>query len=251
MEKYNVVILAGGRCPWLKDVAGTDVRCLAKLNGKRMLDYIIEAIRESGRVKRIILAIDPAVIEGEALPEDVELCEAAKDLPSTADKAVAALNYTGKVLFVCDDIPFLHGAAINNFLDKCEARPGGNSYYPLIPKEVCEATFPHAKRTYARTKEGLFTGGNIMMMDAEVIPTALAKGREIFAKRKKPLELVKMLGVGFILKFLFHRLTLDDVEERGSLAVGFNGKAIVSDFAEVGMDIDKPADWELAQKYLG
>jgi hypothetical protein len=44
---------------------------------------------------------------------------------------------------------------------------------------------------------------------------------------------------------------LDDVEKRGSLVVGFEGKAIVSDFAEVGMDVDKPADWELAQKYLG
>ena len=251
MEKYNVVILAGGRCPWLKEFAGTDVRCLAKINGKRMLDYIIEAIHESGRVKRILLAIDPAVMSGEELPKGVELCEAAQDLPSTADKAVSALGYKGKVLFVCDDIPFLHGAAINDFLDKCEARPGGNSYYPLIPKEVCEAAFPNAKRTYAKTKEGLFTGGNIMMMDAEVIPAALAKGREIFAKRKKPLELVKMLGLGFIFKFLFHRLTLDDVEKRGSLVVGFDGKAIVSSFAEVGMDVDKPEDFALAEKYLG
>ena len=251
MEQYNVVILAGGRCPWLKEVAGTDVRCLAKINGKRMLDYIVEAIHESGRVKRILLAIDATVLAGEELPEGVELCEAAQDLPSTADKAVAALGYKGKVLFICDDIPFIHGTAINDFIDKCEARPGGNSYYPLIPKEVCEAAFPNAKRTYARTKEGLFTGGNIMMMDAEVIPTALAKGREIFSKRKKPLELVKMLGVGFILKFLFHRLTLDDVEKRGSLVVGFNGKAVISSFAEVGMDIDKPEDYELASNYLG
>ena len=59
-----------------------------------------------------------------------------------------------------------------------------------------------------------------------------------------------MLGVGFILKFLFHRLTLADVEKRGSLVVGFEVRAIVSDFAEVGMDVDKPADWKLAQKYL-
>ena len=59
MEKYNVVILAGGRCPWLKEFAGTDVRCLAKINGKRMLDYIIEAIHESGRVKRILFVGNP------------------------------------------------------------------------------------------------------------------------------------------------------------------------------------------------
>jgi hypothetical protein len=38
---------------------------------------------------------------------------------------------------------------------------------------------------------------------------------------------------------------------RSTSFVGFEGKAIVSDVAEVGMDVDKPADWELAQKYLG
>ena len=101
MEKYNVVILAGGRAPWLKEVADTDVRCLAKINGKRMLDYIIEAIRESGRAKRILLAVDPAVIAGEELPADVELCEAAQDLPSTSYKAVEALGFKGNVVFVC------------------------------------------------------------------------------------------------------------------------------------------------------
>ena len=74
MEKYNVVILAGGRASWLKEVAGTDVRCLAKINGKRMLAYLIEAIRESGRAKRILLAVDPAVIAGVELPADVEVC---------------------------------------------------------------------------------------------------------------------------------------------------------------------------------
>ena len=60
-----------------------------------------------------------------------------------------------------------------------------------------------------------------------------------------------MLGLGFIFKFLFHCLTLDDVEKRGSLVVGFDGKAIVSSFAEVGMDVDKPEDFALAEKYLG
>lgn len=251
MEKYNVVILAGGRCPWLKEVAGTDVRCLAKINGKRMLDYIIEAIRESGRGKRIILAVSAGVMDGEILPEGVELCEADQDLPSTGYKAVAMLNHTGNTLFICDDIPMLNGAAINDFLDKCEAMPGGNSYYPLIPKEVCEATFPYAKRTYVRIKEGLFTGGNMMLVDAALIAPGVARAKEIFAKRKKPFELVKMIGIGFILKFLFHRLTIADAEKKGSEFMGVNGRAVISSFAEIGMDIDKPEDFEMARKYLG
>lgn len=250
MEKYNVVILAGGRCPWLKEVAGTDARCLAKINGKRMLDYIVEAIRESGRGKRIILAASAGVMEGEELPEGVELCEAAEDLPATGRKAVAMLNDTGRTLFICDDIPMLHGAAINDFLDKCEAMPEANTYYPLIPQEVCENTFPHAKRTYVKIKEGAFTGGNLMLVDAALIAPGVAKAKEIFAKRKKPFELVKLIGIGFILKFLFKRLTLAEVEKKCSEFMDVNGRAVISSFAEIGMDVDKPADWEFAKKYL-
>lgn len=250
MEKYNAIIFAGGRSPWLKEIAGTDVRCLARLNGKRILDYIVEALRESGRIKRIILSISPEAMANEEMPAGVELCPAEPTLAENVHKGLRMLGFKGNTLYVSDDIPFLHGAVVNDFLDKCEADPGGDFYFPLVPKEVSEATFPGAKRTYGKILEGAFTGGNIILMNPEVVPATTERGKEVFAKRKSPLALAKMLGASFILKFIFRRLSLKDIEKRGSEVIGFDGRAVISSFAEIGMDVDKLVDWELAKKYL-
>lgn len=247
---YDVVIVAGGRSPWLKEVAGTDIFCTARLNGKRMLDYQVQALRTTGRVNRILIAAPEGAFADEVLPEGVEHCSADRDLPSTTVKATAALGVLGKVLFICDDIPMISGESINDFLDKCEQEPEYHVYYPVIPKADCERKYPNAKRTYVKATDGLFTGGNLMLIDTHIVPQGELKAREIFERRKRPLELASWLGFGFIFKFLLHRLSLADVQKRASELMGIKGKAIISSYPELGMDVDKVADWQLAGKYL-
>ena len=248
MTQYNVIILAGGRAPWLQQVAGTDIRCLARLQGRRIIDYLVDALRSSGKVGKILVAAP----EGLQLqwPEGVSYCAAAADLPSTASRAVAALGETGKILFVCDDIPLLQGEDIVDFLQQCEAHPGAALYYPIIRREECQRQYPEGQRTYARLREGVFTGGNMMLIDGSVIAQVEQKAREIFVRRKNPLALCRWLGFGFIFKFLFHQLTMAEVENRVSTLLGFTCKGIISTYPAIGMDIDKITDWRLAEKYL-
>ena len=53
---YNAVILAGGKTPWLQKAVGTNIRALAPLGGRRMVEYIIDALDQSGQIGRIIVA---------------------------------------------------------------------------------------------------------------------------------------------------------------------------------------------------
>ncbi len=55
---YNAVILAGGKTPWLQKAVGTNIRALAPLGGRRMVEYIIDALDQSGQIGRIIVAAD-------------------------------------------------------------------------------------------------------------------------------------------------------------------------------------------------
>lgn len=249
-RKYDAVILAGGRSAWLQQECGTDIRCLAEINNKRILDYLTEALRESGRIRRIMLAAPENAVAPEQLPEGVEMCSAAEDMPSTAKKAAEALQSTEKLLFVCDDIPLLSGAAINDFLDQCEQYPEKQVFYPIIPQQVCQGNFSEGKRTYVKLADGIFTGGNMMVIDAAIIPKGLAKAREIYSKRKKPLELCGWLGWSFILKFLLRRLDTAAAEQRTTQLLELPSKVIVTEYAEVGMDVDKADDWQLVKKYL-
>lgn len=252
--QYDAFIVAGGRAPWLLETAGTDIRSLAPLREKRMLDFILKAMLDSQRFRKIVIAIEEDAIpalEG-TLPESVSVCTAGKDLPSTCIKAAAFLtaDENVKILGICDDIPLLTPQAINDFLDQCEHYPEGELYYPIIPKEACLKAYPEAKRTYGKLADGIFTGGNMMLAPRRVMVHCQSKAEEIFERRKNPLKLGSWLGWSFIFKLLLHLLTVKDAEKRTSELLGVKCKAIITSYPEIGMDIDKPADLQLAEKYL-
>ncbi len=248
----DAFILAGGLSPWLKKYADTQYRCLAPLAGRRLIDYIINALRCSGRIRRIAVAAKPEALVQLAgtLDDDVILCEAEGDLPATAYAAARALgeDASAKLLGVCDDIPLLSPLAVRDFLAACDAYPEGQLYYPIIPQDACLAEFPQAKRTYGKLCDGIFTGGNMMLVAKDVIPRGQEKAREIFARRKSPFKLCNWLGWSFVLKLLCHRLTLKAAEARTSTLLEMCCKAIITRHACIGMDIDKPSDLELARR---
>ena len=73
---------------------------------------------------------------------------------------------------------------------------------------------------------------------------------EAYEARKSPFKLAKMLGPKFIFKFLLRRLTIEELEERISSLIKAKGKAVVTSYPEIGMDVDKNSDLELARKML-
>ena len=254
MQRYDAFILAGGRSAWLQDACGTQHLCLAVIDGRRFIDYIIAALQGSGCIRRIVVAASAEALpqlEG-TLPPGVGLCPAAATLPATAYAASEQLgaDSTPKLLGVCDDIPLLTPEGVRDFLAQCERYPAGQLYYPIIPKEACLQSFPHAQRTYGAVNEGEFTGGNMMLVDKTVIPWGQIKANEIFALRKSPLRLANWLGWSTICQALLHILTIEAAERRFSKIMGMTSKAIITAHAEIGMDIDKPADLQLAKQYL-
>ena len=254
MQQYDAVVLAGGRAPWLKELCGTEHRCLAPIAGRRMLDYILDALQKSGRVQRIVVAADAEAItqlEG-TLPANVTTCPAESDMPATAYAAVMALGESGSqnVLFACDDIPLLTAAGVQDFIQQCERVPGKGIYYTIIPKDACLKSYPDAKRTFGTVTDGTFTGGNLLLVGREVVLNSQKLTREIFALRKSPFALANWLGWSFILKAVFRRLSINEAEKRFSHIMHTPSKAIITNFAEIGMDVDKPEDLRLIEKYL-
>lgn len=254
MQKFDAFILAGGQTPWLKDFCNTEYRCLVPINNKRLIDYIITALQDSGSIRRIVIAASEGAakkLEG-TLPDDVKVCLAAEDLPLTAVNAVKALgtDSTEKLLGVCDDIPLITGKEVHDFLRECAKYPEKELFYPIIPKQICLKQFPEAKRTYATLSDGTFTGGNMMFMHKNIISIGQEKAKELFKLRKSPLKLANWLGWSFICKAIFHCLSIKNAEERFSKLMQIDSKAIITNSSSIGMDVDKPADLQLVNKYL-
>jgi len=119
-----------------------------------------------------------------------------------------------------------------------------------VARDVIEEKFPGVKRTYIKLADATVTGGNVFMVDAPVV----RKNRGIIEKaldmRKNPLALGSLLGLPIILKYLFGRLSIADVEKRAWDKLALVGRGVIVPYAEIGVDVDKPSDLELALQML-
>jgi len=255
--KYDLVILAGGGDAVSLPGQERCARALAELKGRRLLDCIIEGIRGSSRIASVLLVTHSSHLEAfrQAGVPDLLLCSCDGSMAECAATAIRELQkrpgheYIAKVVTVCDDLPFLTGAALDDFIARAEATEA-DGVYAIVRKEACLREFPSLQRTFFHLKEGDFTGGNVSLVSVTLFPDCIEKMKEVFALRKKPLKLAAWLGPFFIAKLLSRQLSLRDVEQKVSDLFGYRGRAVISDYACIGTDLDKTEEWAEAEKYL-
>jgi hypothetical protein len=124
-------------------------------------------------------------------------------------------------------------------------------YYPALPREDAQSRFPNVKRTYAKLREGTFTGGNVFMIDPRVAPRLAAKAREFVALRKSPARMAGRLGPAFLVKLLLGVLSVRELEIKVSRMFGVKGGVVITRSVEIGVDVDKISDLDLVRQELG
>ncbi|MEA4883373.1 MAG: nucleotidyltransferase family protein [Clostridia bacterium] len=252
--RVDAVVLAGadnsGR---LAEVSDARYEATIEINGKPMLEWVLTGICQAECVDRIIV-VGPV----EAIRPIVDKMGAAKDISvverrgSMIQNLLAGLEKVPegrKALVASSDIPFINGEAIDGFVKICETMPA-EVHYALVPKKVNEAKFPGGERTYIRMADGVVTGGNVFMADPAVVRKNAGVIKDALGLRKKPLALLSMLGLGFVIKFAFHRLSIADVEKKAKSWIGLSARGVIVPYAEIGVDVDKPSDYELAKRML-
>lgn len=246
--KVDAVVLAGApNNGQLKEVNSAKWEATIPIHGKPMVSYVVEALQNSARIAKIVV-VGPRDMAA-VLPSSVTWVESGSSLPENIFRAMDSLEQKNNVLLVTSDIPFVHPEAIDDFVDRC-AELEGDVYYPLISKEANQQLYPEAQRTYFTLKEGSFTGGNLLLATPQAINNSRWVMDEVFSQRKKPWKLIRMLGLFFILKFFTKQLSLRELEKRASTILGYKGIFIISPYPELGTDVDKPSDLELAEKTL-
>ena len=246
--KVDAVILAGApNDGQLKEVSPERWEAAIPIQGKPMVNYVIEALQNSSRIAKIVV-VAPLEIQGDLTP-GVMVVEAGCSLTENIFRGMDVLQKENPVLFVTSDIPFVHAEAIDDFLDRCEELEG-EIFYPLVSREANEQLYPEAVRTYFTLKEGSFTGGNVRLAEPQAVINSRWIMDQVFERRKKPFMIIRMLGLFFILKFCLKKLTLRELERRASEILGHSGVSIISPYPELGTDVDKPSDLALAEKTI-
>ncbi len=231
-------------------VLAGDEKVFRLLAGRPMVDYVVAALRDVPEVARIAVVGDPARLAA-LYGGTAVVCVAPGETP-LANFAAGLDALPGGcpwVLACAGDIPFLTPAAVQDFLRRCRAREA-DLYYPIVRRADAEARFPGVRRTYARLREGWFTGGNMFLVRKEVVPKILGVAADFVAQRKNPLGLARLVGARILWKYLWGRLTVADVERRVLNCYGVTGAGIITPFPEIGVDVDKPEDFDLARRLL-
>ncbi|TFG90814.1 MAG: molybdopterin-guanine dinucleotide biosynthesis protein A [Candidatus Atribacteria bacterium] len=247
---FNALILAGTKEKGPLEIAeNVDNKALIMINGKPMIDYIVDALKNSENIDQIIVVGPEKELSPYIGKKVRKILNPGNSILENMESGFNFFDSNDNLLLLTSDIPLITPEAIDEFLKICTERKAYIGY-PLITKENIMKKYPETKRTYVTMKEGKFCGGNIVFFKPEVFFQQKKLIKELFENRKSTWKYVKILGLKFIFKFIFKTLTLEEVERRVNGIIGYNSIAVMISHPEVMIDLDKLSDLELIREYL-
>ncbi len=245
----KAVVLAGSpNSGPLRECSSESCEAMIRIGAKPMIRYVVEALLESRSIDKIIVA-GPVELKN-VFPEDsIEVVEATGTVIENLTNGFNRLDHTGRVLIAACDIPLLTAKAVNEFI-KMGGDKSVDLYYPIVPMHEIHQRFPEISRTCVKLREGTFTGGNLFLVNPEIIGRCAPLAQKFINYRKSPFHLCRLLGLKFVLKFLVNRLSIPEIEEKISNLLKIKGKAVITGYPEIGIDVDKPSDYSIISCYL-
>jgi len=255
MQPLDALILAGAP-PEAPDplamAEGVPRKVMIDLLGHPMLWWVLQALRASDRLDHlIVLGGEPEDIIGiggpiECLPTRGKLLN---NVLVGLEHLVMLHPQAELALIVSGDLPLVTPEMINYFIHACQ-RVEADLYYPVVERSVMEGRFPGSARTFVPLREGRFCGGDMVMVRVGTALTRQGVIRDLLERRKSPWQQARLIGMGTLIKLLLRRLSIAEAERLTSRALGIRGKAIISPYPELGMDVDKPHQLAIVRQAL-
>jgi len=248
-RKTDALILAGAPAgPELNPDDGEISRAMVDIAGKTMLQRVVDALRASNAIGRIA-----AVGKVEADGLDL-VVPPGGDMVTNIKLGTDALKAESHVLIVCGDIPLLTPESVDDFVGRALSHRVDLAV-PIITRESCAERYPGMARTYLTTADGVFTLGNITLMSPDFIENNWNAVAEAYAARKHVFKLARMIGMGVLARVLLARvmpsvLRVSMLERAVERMLGARVAAVVSNYPEIGEDVDKPSDLEAVRRIL-
>ena len=251
----DAIVIAGG-IPKPEDTLYEFTRgkpkALLDVAGKPMIQWVLDAISGAESIDRVVLIS----LSGEAglhcskpityLPDQGGLLE---NVRGGIEKVVEINPDAKHVLTISSDIPMIKSEMIDWVVNE-NSKSDLDLYYTVIPREVMEKRFPESNRSYTRLKDVELCGGDVNMIRASTVYANVELWDRIVAARKSVVKQAALLGYGNLLMLLSRQITLQGAVERVTKKMDVTGQAVVSPYAELGMDVDKPHQLEIVRTEL-
>ena len=224
-------------------------KALIKLKDKYMIEYVINTLRNSSLIGKIAV-VGPKEQLAPIIGDRVDyIMEGTDSIVTNGLLAMENFKSDKQVLITTSDIPMLTVEALEDFINKA-LEMNADLCYSVVDKKVNDMKYPEVKRTYARLKEGQFTGGNIFLFNPAATEKCKAFIEQMLEYRKKPAKMAMVLGFGFLIRMALGILTINAVQKKTERLLGIKGAVVISGYPEVGNDVDKVSDIQFVEKYL-
>jgi GTP:adenosylcobinamide-phosphate guanylyltransferase len=234
--------------------AGQSHKALVRVDGVAMLIRVLRALRESHSIGPVAVCVEAGAPLTGAEPEldrllaagDVTLIDAAASPSRSVLQALATLP--PPLLITTADHPLLSPAMIDHF---CAAAPAdADVAVAVVRASLLQGSYPGAIRTYYRFAGEGYSGCNLFLLQRPEALRLVELWQRLEQHRKRPWRLIAEVGPRALLRFLLGRLSLDGAMRHLSAKAGARVRAIELPFPEAAIDVDKPADLELAETIL-
>lgn len=254
---FTALILAGSRPKGdpLARAAGVSHKALVPLVGKAMLCHVIDALRRSHSIGRIIVCgINPAYLSNGDLgntlqASDITVLEGLSTPSASVNQVLHSVPDVLPLLITTADHPLLSPEVIDEF---CERAQQGNydAVTAVVPADLVRRAFPDSNRTYLRFRERAYSGCNLFGIMTPAGLGAPAWWSRIEEHRKRPWRMMSLLGPGVLVKFAFGRMSLASIEQYASRKMGLRATVIVLSRPEAGYDVDTVDHLKVADAVL-
>ncbi|MGQ9733009.1 MAG: NTP transferase domain-containing protein [Candidatus Zipacnadales bacterium] len=227
----------GGQCASLVEIAG-----------EPLVSRVVTVVRGSECICQVV------VVGGEGsagAPYGADLHLSALTSPRrNFETGLAALDGCSHAVILSGNLPFLTRQELMIFVSRAtEAR--APVVYPMVPLSSCQAEFPMLCPRSFRLAEGEVTVGHALFVHRE---TFLARSEvidQVTEILRKPGRIASIVSMRVLLSFGMGHLTVDDLAQTASSALGIQVAALLLEAPGLAVAIRKPIDVRVAREKLG
>jgi CTP:molybdopterin cytidylyltransferase MocA len=226
-------------------------KALLDLDGRPMLQWIVDAIEAASRVEHVFV-----VFPGP--PSSVRLGPRSTFLPDQGGlianiqaglQAVQHRNASAThVLLSSGDIPGITAEMVDWRVQTVEASKVDFDY-AVVERAVMDRVFPGSRRSFTPLKGIEVCGGDLNGVRVDIV-SDVAMWNKLYETRKNVFKQASLLGFDLFLLAALRRLTLEDAARLASRRLGLKAHVTLCPYAEIAMDVDKPHQFEMVRERL-
>lgn len=252
---WTALLLAGQR-PGTDPLAahfGETWKALVQVRGQTMLSRVARTLLDCRSIDRIIiLAQAPGELIAKAdtawLAREPRI-EFQASIASISQSVAAAAGSAAAwpVLVTTADHALLTPQMVEDFV----AGVGdADVAVALVERANLLGRYPGNRRTWLKFRGGAYSGANLFALTGERARAALDLWAGVEQDRKKGWKLVGAFGPLLLLRALTRTVTLEAGLAAAGRRLGIKARPVVLRQPEAAIDVDKPADHELAESIL-